>query len=162
MKRRALLAAVGTGALAGCSDLVSVGRADPTDTGRWSVTDDHPSLTLRVSPDPVRLGESVTCEVTNESDEAVTLGCNVPWDLQRADGDDWERVAWTGERYYQMCFYELEAGDTYEESITLTKASLGERTSGAESSLRPGRYRLVLVGGHAPHAVTSFEVYDAE
>lgn len=162
MKRRALLAAVGTGTLAGCSDLVSVGRADPTDTGRWHVTTDHPSLTLRVSPAPVRLGESVTFEVTNEGDEAVTLGCGVPWDLQRAAGDDWERVAWTGERYYRMCFYELEAGDSYEEPITLTEAALGEWASGAESSLRPGRYRLVLVGGHAPHAVTSFEIRDAE
>ena len=163
MKRRALLASLGAGtaALSGCSDLIRVGRADPTETGRWHVGE-RPELSFRVSPDPVTLEETLTYEVTNGGDEAVTLGCNVPWDLQRADGGDWERVAWTGGRYYQLCAFQLQPGGTHEESITLTEAALVEQTSGGESALEPGRYRLVLVGPPGPKPAVEFELHAAE
>lgn len=122
---------------------------------------DHDSLELRVRPETVRLGETAAFAVTNTDDSPQNLGCNNPWAIQRYSDGEWRHVAWTGKRYFQLCLTMLSPGGTHVERVTLSEPDLERRTNDVRTELRPGRYRL-LVLGPSPFLAADFGVLTPE
>lgn len=134
--------AVGTSFAAG---RVHLGEPPPPYHGRAPVVYERDDLRVQAVRDPVRLGESVSFEVTNTGAEGpVALGCNVHWALQAYEDGGWHHVTWTAGRYYAMCFTGLEAGDTTTVTVPLSEAALeaeevlGELGRGLGSGSRVG------------------------
>ncbi|WP_439026588.1 hypothetical protein [Haloarchaeobius sp. DT45] len=152
MNRRDLLAAgsltllgggVGTALGLGPFGAPDESTADYQDDA--SIVADHDRLDLRLLDESVRLGETARFAVTNTGDEQVSLGCNVPWALQRRADDGWRHVAWTGGRYVQLCYTGLGPGRSHVEHVPLTESELTARTDGEAVDLVPDQYRFVLL-----------------
>jgi hypothetical protein len=160
MKRRAYLGAVGASAaaLSGCVTVrAPQNQSEVAYQVGHSVTYDHEDLTLRPLQERVHLGDAIAFEVINTGDSSASLGCRIPWALQRRSGDDWQHVTWTGDRYYQMCAKSLSPGGSVEVEIELSESGLEAQASDVRGELRPGTYRLLLLGP-SPNLTVDFEV----
>lgn len=163
MQRRAYLAAVGATvpAFAGCTAV-----AEPPDQsragyrGEEEVVYDHDDLTIRLRQETVSLGDTAEFEVTNTGSSAVVLGCKNPWAIQQQSDDGWRHVAWTGERYYQMCATKLGADESLVEEVTLSESAF-DRGDETHVGLRPGEHRFLLLGS-SPFVALDFDITDAE
>jgi hypothetical protein len=118
-------------------------------------------LTLEVIQDSIRVGEEVVFQVTNTGDSRTVLGCHNPWAIQRHSNGAWQLIAWTSEKYYQMCATALSPGSTLEESIELSKSGLKEQAGTIQSELRSGQYRFLIIGT-SPVLAIDFDVLDSE
>jgi hypothetical protein len=163
VQRRAYLAAVGASvpAFAGCTTLAESSNQSRADyRGEQEVVYEHDDLTLRLRQAEVTLGDTVEFEVTNTGSSAIVLGCQNPWAIQQRSDDGWRHVAWTGERYYQMCATELGAGESLVEEVTLSESEF-DRGDEAHVELAPGEHRFLLLGS-SPFVALDFEITDAE
>ncbi|WP_276302515.1 immunoglobulin-like domain-containing protein [Halorussus lipolyticus] len=163
MNRRTYLCSVvaGAGALGG-TIAVADRREDPALAYRENarVVTEREDLRLRLRQDTVRLGDTVAFEVTNTGDSTVVLGCRNPWALQRRADGQWRHVAWTEDRYYQLCATELPPGESSVTAVELSETGLETQAGEVRGDLRPGRYQFLLVGT-SPSLATEFRVLDA-
>lgn len=160
MQRRTYLAslALGSGGLVGWTALGrSTEDTQPEYYGQEPIVTERDDLSIGLRQETVRLGDTVTFEVTNTGDSSINLGCHNPWALQRKSNDDWRHVAWTSERFYRLCLTRLEPEGTTVEQVTLSRAALADQTSSVEGDLSPGRYRFLLVGT-SPYLAIEFDV----
>ena len=168
MERRALLSMFGAGAIsvmAGCTVLgqQSGGSDDPKPAyiGKEDVVTGCKNICLKIQSKPVRLDQQVKIMVVNEGDETASLGCNLPWALQRYSDGSWNHVAWTGDRYYDLCTAVLKPEDSQEVTFTLSESGLKQQASDVRAPINPGRYRFLLIGAE-PHYALEFEVRSSE
>lgn len=165
MKRRTLLAAVGTGAvsLSGCTALgKSADKSRPGYLGQEPIVYYRDDLTLSIKDQPVRPGDTVEFEATNTGDSAVSLGCHNPWALQYQTDDGWQHVTWTGGRFYLLCLSRLSPGESVTEEVPLSEEKMAaqEEISTVQRPLRPGAYRLILVGP-TPYLALQFNIVES-
>ena len=171
MDRRTYLSALALSmASAGC--IGSAGTDDPTgqeegdmdDTSQPAYLDEgsivykREPLELRAPTDMVRPGESITFEIRHMGDsEDISLGCHIPWAIQKYENEEWKHAVWTDERWNQMCATSIAPGETLSQTISLSGSALAENhgisESEADVTFAPGKYRFVLVHSNPPLAV---------
>ncbi|SIR83916.1 hypothetical protein SAMN05421858_4080 [Haladaptatus litoreus] len=134
-------------------------QADYQDDDR--IVYEHDNMKLRPRQESANLGDTIQFEVTNTSDSKIVLGCNNPWAIQRFSDGKWRHVAWTKDRYYQMCAQEVGSGDLYTQNVTMSKSGLERQSGNVAGKLGPGQYRFVLLGT-SPFLATDFTVLDSE
>jgi len=161
MHRRRYLAALGTGVV---SLVAAAGVAYSDDNGskpeylgQEPIVYEHDAVKIEGITDTVRIGDEIDVRVTNQGESPITLGCNNPWALQRYENGQWRHVAWTGDRYYNLCLTRLPPGETHREPIALTETGLGLQGDDDNTSLTEGRYRLILIGP-SPYVAQRFHV----
>jgi len=118
----------------------------PEYLGREPVVYERDDLRLEMLRGIVRRGETVTFELTNTGESWITLGCGNPWALQKRAAGGWRHVAWTGERYYQLCLSGIEPGETVTEHVPMSKSELDSEFGPIAADLSTGEYRFVLIG----------------
>lgn len=161
--RGGVFAILGGGAVASTFAVgrVSLGASWPAYHGRAPVVYERDDLGVQAVEDPVRLGESITFEVTNTATtESVGLGCHNPWALQAYEDGSWHHVTWTEGRYYWACATILQPGGTTTATVPLSEAAITdgrETLSDPARELTPGTYRLVLLGPN-PYLAVNFQV----
>ena len=160
MKRHTLLASLGAGtaALSGCTALGH--RTDNTEAEYYRaepVAYNRADLTLSLSNDSVSVGDTIELETRNTGSSKVTLGCNNPWAIQYHTDGEWKHVAWTGNRFYDLCATILRPGEAHTESFTLSESALAETASEVQLSLTEGTYRVVLIGT-SPYLARNFDI----
>lgn len=179
MNRRTYLSAL-TMSMASAGCIASVGTDDPTDSEEEDMDDtsqpaylnegstvyEHESLELRAPTDTVRPGESITFEVhhTGNSDD-ISLGCHIPWAIQKYEDEEWKHAVWTDERWNQMCATSIAPGETRSQMIPLSGSALADDHGVSESeagvTFAPGKYRFVLVHSN-PRLAVNFSVLPEE
>ena len=164
MKRRTLIRVGGLGvagvATTGAAFGVEPFGSDdsrPEYLGQESVAYERDDLRLEMLRGIVRRGETVTFELTNSGESWITLGCGNPWALQKRAAGGWRHVAWTGERYYQLCLSGIEPGETVTEHVPMSKSELDSEFGPVIIELAPGEYRFVLIGLE-PYLATDFHL----
>ena len=165
MKRRTLLAAVGTGAvaLAGCTALgKSADESRPGYLGQEPIVYYRDDLTLSLRDQPVHRGDTVEFEATNTGNSDISLGCRNPWALQYQTDNGWEHVTWTGGRFYLLCLSSLPPGESVTEEVPLSREKMAAREdiSTVQRPLRPGAYRFTLVGP-TPYLALQFNLVES-
>jgi hypothetical protein len=170
MDRRTYLSAFALSmASAGC--LGRAGTADPTDHGNGDMDDtsqpeyldegsivyEHEYLELRALTNAVRPGESITFEIHHTGDsEVISLGCHIPWAIQKYENKEWKHAVWTDERWHLLCATSISPGETLSRTIPLSASALaddqGVSESEADVTFTPGKYRFVLVHSNPPLA----------
>ena len=169
MNRRTYLSTIGASAVAftGCTALGKRSNTHMSDEStleyynQEDVVMNPDQLTILVQQESIQVGDQVQFKTSNTSDAAIHLGCHVPWALQRYSDNNWEHVAWTGERYFQLCATELNPGDSHVTTLTLSESKLEQRASDVQTPLRSGQYRFLLIGT-SPYYGVEFEVRPAE
>jgi hypothetical protein len=165
MKRRELLGAGAVGLL-GTGDITAVTAAvrpfGPDDSGpeyidRASAVYERDDLRLKLPQDTVPRGESITLELTNTGESWITLRCGNPWALQKRTGGEWRHVAWTGERYYDLCASGIESGETIIEHVPTAESVLDREFGPVAAELSSGEYRIVLIGTE-PYLAADFRL----
>lgn len=131
-----------------------------------SIVYERKPLQLRVPTDTVPQGDSITFEVhhTGES-ENISLGCNIPWAIQKYEDGKWKHVVWTDQRWHDMCATSIAPGDTLIITVPLSATALatkeGISEGEADVTFTPGKYRFVLVHAN-PRLAVNFRVLSAE
>jgi hypothetical protein len=157
---------------AGTDDLTGQEKGDMDDTSQPVYLDKGPivyerePLELRAPTDTVRPGESIKFEVNHTGDsEDISLGCHVPWAIQKYEDEEWKHAVWTDERWNQLCATLIAPGETLSQTIPLSGSALagdhGVSESEADITFAPGKYRFVLVHSNPPLAV-NFSVLPEE
>ena len=169
MKRRTYLISVGAGAtaLAGC-----IAVAEPEDTpqagyqGEQEVVYEREPLQLLTRTDEVHVGDSITFEVRHTGDsENISLGCNIPWAIQKYEDGKWKHAVWTDQRWHQMCATLIAPGDTLTTTVPLSATELADEQGISEAeadvTFTPGKCRFILVGSN-PSLAVNFRVLPVE
>ena len=173
MKRRELLGAgalllggSAIGTAAGIGPLASNTTSQPAYFELDSPVYEQESLQLWARTERVPRGDSITFEVrhTGES-ENISLGCHVPWAIQKYEDGEWKHVVWTDQRWHLMCATSIAPGDTLTTTVPLSGTMLadghGISNTEADVTFTPGKYRFVLIHANPPLAV-DFRVLPAE
>lgn len=174
MKRRELLGGgvlallvTGTiGTALGIGPLAPKDSSQPAYLERESPVYEREPLQLRAPTDDVRRGESITFEVHHTGgSEDISLGCNIPWAIQKYDDGEWKHAVWTDQRWYDLCATSIAPGDTLTITVPLSGTALADKQgiSEGEADVRftPGKYRFVLAHSNPPLAV-NFRILPAE
>lgn len=161
MNRRRYLAALGTGVVS-LAAAAGVAFSDengskPEYLGQEPVVYEHDAVKLAGIPDTVRIGDEIDVRVTNQGASPINLGCNNPWALQRYENGQWRHVAWTGNRYYDLCLTRVPPGEIHRETIELTKTGLGLQADEGNTTLTEGPYRFILIGP-SPYVAKRFHL----
>lgn len=164
MKRRTLLtvSTLGFSGIGAVGTALGIGPFDLDDSqpeylGQASVVYERDDLQLEAPQDPVRRGETITLELTNTGESWITLGCGNPWALQKHTGREWRHVAWTGERYYDLCASGIEPGETIIEHVPTAESVLDREFGPVAAELSSGGYRIVLIGTE-PYLAADFRL----
>lgn len=123
-------------------------------------------LQLRAQTDAVRRGDSIPFEVRHTGgSENISLGCDIPWAIQKYEDGEWKHVVWTDQRWQDLCATLIAPGDTLTTTVPLSATSLADKQGISEAeadvTFTPGKYRFVLVHANPPFAV-NFRVLPAE
>ena len=164
MDRRTYLSALALSTTsAGCVEsVVGDDTSRPAYLDKGPIVYEREPLKLRAPTDTVRPGESITFEVHHTGNsEDISLGCNVPWAIQKYENEEWNHAVWTGGRWYQTCLTLLPPGETLTQTVPLSGSALadghGVSDSEADVTFQPGKHRFVLAGSDPPLAV-NFDV----
>jgi len=165
-RRRILALGAITTSLMGGAYTVAGLRSDEDEPRADYLRDDqisyeHDNIEVQVIQDTVYIGDTIEFEVTNTGESNVTLGCQNPWTVEKQENGEWQTVAWTGGDYYKLCATVLSPGETYTESLSLSKSELVQRADNTKLEIRPGQYRFVLLGP-SPFYAVDFRVLDSE
>ncbi|ACV10822.1 hypothetical protein Huta_0635 [Halorhabdus utahensis DSM 12940] len=178
MKRRELLGAgalalLGGGAAAtaaGFGPLATNDTDEPVyfDSAFDPITYERESLRLQAPTDAVPRGESITFELhhTGESED-ISLGCHVPWAIQRYEDGTWEHVVWTDGRWTLLCGTTISPGETQTITVPLSATALAGEEHGVTEeeadgvAFTPGKYRFFVLANNPPLAV-NFRVLPRE
>lgn len=173
MKRRELLgggavALLGGGAIGtalGIGPLAANDTPRPAYFEREPITYERDPLRLRAPTDAVRRGDSITFEIRHTGgSEAISLGCNVPWAIQRYDDGTWKHAVWTDERWYQLCATSIPPGETITTTVPLSGSALATdhdvSDTEADVTFTPGKYRFVVFAN--PPVAVNFSVLPRE
>ncbi|QLH82068.1 hypothetical protein [Halosimplex pelagicum] len=173
MKRRELL---GTGALAllgggaagtavGLGPLASKDTSEPAYFELEPITYEREPLLLQAPTDAVPRGESITFELqhTGES-ENISVGCHIPWAIQKFEDGTWKHAVWTDQRWHLLCATLISPGDTLTITVPLSPTALAEdhgvSEEEAEVTFIPGKYRFVVFAN--PPLAVNFRVLPTE
>ena len=173
MKRRGLLGAgallLGGGGTVGTA--IGTGPLAPNNSTQPAYFElespvyEREPLKLRPHTQRVPRGDSITFEVrhTGES-ENISLGCNIPWAIQKYEDGAWKHVVWTDKRWHQMCATSIAPADTLTTTVPLSATGLADEQGISEAeadvTFTPGKYRFVLFAN--PPVAANFRVLPAE
>lgn len=114
-------------------------------------TDGEITWALRTKQRQYTVGDTVTIYLTNVTDDSLTTGNQVKYNLQVYTEDGWEELRGNDEGLigYPLDAYEHPPGDGFRWSFEMEEDAIAEETH-AEArvcpALEPGRYRFVFFG----------------
>lgn len=173
MKRRELF---GAGALAvlggsGVRTALGIGPFTSNNSSRPDYFELKPivyerePLLLRAQTDAVRRGDSITFKIRHIGEsENISLGCHIPWAIQKYEAGKWKHAVWTDQRWHDMCATSIAPGDTLTTTVPLSGTALADNhgisEGEADVTFTAGKYRFVVFVN--PPLAVDFRVLPAE